>query len=582
MWLVARHWRGVDPAARQQAALGFFMGGIAFFWQFGNLTGEFEVMAGIDSQIGEIIAYTALISFPLLFSYMTQSECRARPVQVIAHIGRVLRYFLWPWTVVAFVSGATDFPLDSNHAREMTLQIMLFFFVLFVIESMFERRFRSTSQKHEDHANIATLIAAGIAAALFMFMLWGADGTAQWTDYLTLAAQMTSVPYTIAIGYRLYQFPFMDTFVRESLSGVAVLAGFVTAVSVGSRWLSEDLAIFWLVLAAACLAFAKEPISRWVEKRLMGYAESIDEQEERVSTAIRALTRLDQFTERVSEILKLELDAQWVEIGSEPIPKAVQQFEIAGPSLLWLSLGPRVGSRQYMSRHLRLVRTAALQLAAHHHQLSQHELREATARAQIRALQAQINPHFLFNTLNVLANLIHTNPAKAERVIEELAEIFRYALESTQLEWVNVEDEVHFLGAYLEIEKARFEDRLSYTFDIDPTVRSMRIPPMILQPIVENAVKHGLSPKVEGGSVRLSATLRGDRLVVVVEDTGTGYPGRSRSRGNGIGLANVRKRLQHIYGEASSVLRIEKNEPAGTRVVIDVPQATGVHSCAVH
>src|SRR5207237_9656380 len=104
-------------------------------------------------------------------------------------------------------------------------------------------------------------------------------------------------------------------------------------------------------------------------------------------------------------------------------------LEIPG-SGLWLSVGPRIGGRHYMSRQLRIARAAVLQLAAHHHQLSQHELREVTARAQMRALQAQINPHFLFNTLNVLANLIHSNPGKAEHVTEELADIFRYALES--------------------------------------------------------------------------------------------------------------------------------------------------------
>src|SRR5205085_1498556 len=141
-----------------------------------------------------------------------------------------------------------------------------------------------------------------------------------------------------------------------------------------------------------------------------------------------------EFSARVAEILANELEAEWVRIDSTPATDAVHRFEIVG-SGFWLSAGPRIGGRQYMSRELRIGRAAALELAAHHHYLTQHEMRELTARAQIRALQAQINPHFLFNTLNVLANLIHSNPAKAERVTEELAEIFRYALESTRMEW---------------------------------------------------------------------------------------------------------------------------------------------------
>src|SRR5438067_2066844 len=158
-----------------------------------------------------------------------------------------------------------------------------------------------------------------------------------------------------------------------------------------------------------------------------------------------------------------------------------------------------------MSRELRIGRAAALELAAHHHYLTQHEMRELTARAQIRALQAQINPHFLFNTLNVLASLIHSNPAKAEKVTEELAEIFRYALESTRADWVRLDDELHFIESYLEIEKARFQERLTYSFDIDPALRALKIPPMILQPLVENAIKHGVGPKIEGGEVKVVA-----------------------------------------------------------------------------
>ena len=308
----------------------------------------------------------------------------------------------------------------------------------------------------------------------------------------------------------------------------------------------------------------------------MGFDESVDEQEERIGTAIRALTRLDEFGARVSEILAHELDAQWVEINPEPRLDAVHRFEIAGSGLS-LSLGPRLGGRQYMSRQLRIARTAALQLAAHHHQLAQHEMRELTARAQMRALQAQINPHFLFNTLNVLANLIHTNPEKAELVTEELADIFRYALESTRVEWVRLDDELRFLESYLEIEKTRFEERLVYSFDVDAAIRSLKIPPMILQPLVENAIKHGIGPKVEGGEVRISARIESDRVVMAVEDTGMGHQSVSRHRGTGVGLTNVRERLQHLYGNRGS-LKLEEMSPSGTRAVLILPQFVGVPS----
>jgi sensor histidine kinase YesM len=163
------------------------------------------------------------------------------------------------------------------------------------------------------------------------------------------------------------------------------------------------------------------------------------------------------------------------------------------------------------------------------------------------------------------------------RVTEELAEVFRYALESTRAEWASLDDELRFIESYLEIEKARFEERLAYSFDIDPAVRSLKIPPMILQPLIENAVKHGVIPKVEGGEVRVSARVAADTLVIIVEDSGVGHQTKTRQRGSGIGLNNVRARLKHVYGEAGK-LQLEERSPAGTRALLVLPQLVGVHS----
>jgi two-component system LytT family sensor kinase len=242
-----------------------------------------------------------------------------------------------------------------------------------------------------------------------------------------------------------------------------------------------------------------------------------------------------------------------------------------------------------MSRQLRLAKNVVLELATQHQRLQreeserrqlvqEHELRAITARAQVRALQAQINPHFLFNTLNVLASLIHSDPRKAEVVTEDLAEIFRYALESTRNEWVKLDDELKFIKSYLEIERTRFDERLAFTFDVDGATRSRQIPPMILQPLVENAVRHGVSQKLEGGRVRIVAKSEGARISIVVEDTGAGLAShKGRSGGSGIGLMNVRERLAHVYGDAA-VLRLEDIPTGGTRALLELPQRIEVHA----
>jgi LytS/YehU family sensor histidine kinase len=280
------------------------------------------------------------------------------------------------------------------------------------------------------------------------------------------------------------------------------------------------------------------------------------------------------------------LKAHWAQFGSDRHADAVSVFEIPGSEPMWLSLGPRTAGRAYMSRQLRLGQTTALQLAAQYERvireeferqqlISQHELRESTSRAQIRALQAQIRPHFLFNTLNVLSNLIHIDPRKAEDLTEELAAVFRYTLDATRTEWVPLDEEVRFVTSYLRIEKARFEGRLGYCIDLDEQTKTVRIPPMILQPLVENAVRHGIASRVEGGIVHLSAKISAGLLVLVVEDSGSGLKTVDKSDRQGIGLKNVRDRLKHIYHD-QAVLRLAALEPTGTRVTLTLPEFSEV------
>ncbi len=570
---------------------GLSIGLITFLWQFGNFlvalvwatTGQ---PASPVAVAGNFIRDCSLICFPLLFSYMCVFgfEIEGGRGSRLLALGARLKYPLWVWTVMGVgVMTAVNAGMDvrfinPNVVSQATLYIMLFYFGLFTAASGIEKRKASASGiAAMVRAHKAAMAAAISAAVLFVLMLGGyAHFPIPFLPYVELAAMMTTVPYAISVAYRLYQFPFMDAFLREVISGALLLMVFVATIALGGFVLPAGLAASWMVACAVILVYSKGPVTRWVERVLLGYDESAEEQEERVGNAIQALTQLDEFNARVSEILARELEAQWVEIGSSSRPDAVHHFDIAGAGMS-LSIGPRIRGRHYMSRQLRMARTAALQLAAHHHRLHQQELREHTARAQMRALQAQINPHFLFNTLNVLSNLIHTNPVKAERVTEELAEIFRYALESTRLESVKVEDELRFLESYLEIEKARFEERLAYSFDVDPGIRVLQIPPMILQPLVENAVKHGISPKVEGGKVTVSGHLDGVRVVLGVEDTGVGYRAASRQRGTGIGLTNVRERLDHIYG-GSATIKLEEGRNGGTRVELILPEAAGVPS----
>ena len=200
----------------------------------------------------------------------------------------------------------------------------------------------------------------------------------------------------------------------------------------------------------------------------------------------------------------------------------------------------------------------------------EEQLRALAAQAELKALKAQINPHFLFNTLNTIAALIHADPAQAEATVERLAEMFRHVLAGSERGLVPLEEELSFLNGYLEIEQARFGERLRVTREITPETLDVPVPSLILQPLVENAVRHGQGAN---GSVDLTIRVRphGDEVIITVADQGRGMSSRHGiGEGAGHGLRNVDDRLRKTYGEGYG-LEIRGNEPKGSVVIVRIP-----------
>lgn len=212
----------------------------------------------------------------------------------------------------------------------------------------------------------------------------------------------------------------------------------------------------------------------------------------------------------------------------------------------------------------------------------EERLRTMATEAELKALKAQIDPHFLFNTLNTIAALIHSDPIAAEATVERLAGMFRYVLAGSERGAVPLREELAFLDDYLAIEQARFGERLHVHRQITPEALEAGVPSLILQPLVENAVRHG-----QGADGRvdlaLQVTLDGDHVAITIADRGPGMPqgqanNQARSGGPapaeatawGHGLRNVDERLAKSYGEAYRLV-IEANEPAGTRVRLRIP-----------
>jgi sensor histidine kinase YesM len=247
----------------------------------------------------------------------------------------------------------------------------------------------------------------------------------------------------------------------------------------------------------------------------------------------------------------------------------------------WLRITPAMRqSAGRMYSVLPIVPTVLLTLIGYHQywqriltmQHRERELTELAATAQLAALRAQINPHFLFNSLNSIAQLIHTDPDKAEACVERLGEMFRYILRRAEKELVPLADEVQMAAAYLDIERARFGDRLRVETAIDPRSLRQLIPNLILQPLVENAVKHGLSRKMGPGTVRIQAEVTDEILTLTVGDDGLGMPATTLGSvyERGVGLRNLRDRLARLYG-AAHLPEIVSVPGGGTKVRLRIP-----------
>ncbi len=193
------------------------------------------------------------------------------------------------------------------------------------------------------------------------------------------------------------------------------------------------------------------------------------------------------------------------------------------------------------------------------------------SRAELTVLKMQLEPHFLFNTLNAISALVHGNPDGAERMVVRLSELLRMSLSSADRDEVPLEEELRFLGVYLDIQKTRFGDRLRVHQEVPEAARFASVPNMLLQPLVENAIRHGLERRAAPLTISIRAVRTNGLLRLEVEDDGPGLP-EEAARRNGIGLANTRARLQRLYGPAHR-LELANRSEGGTRVTMELPQS---------
>lgn len=196
------------------------------------------------------------------------------------------------------------------------------------------------------------------------------------------------------------------------------------------------------------------------------------------------------------------------------------------------------------------------------------QLRQAYLESELAAIKAQLNPHFLYNTFNAISASVPPEMENTREMIAKLADLFRYQLKATKENYVKLESELEFIENYLSLEKNRFGSRLQTKIEVSDSLLSQMIPPMILQPIVENSVKHGISPKIEGGEILIKIEQIDQNLRFEVSDTGVGCLNFDELIGKGVGLTNTQLRLEKMFGKQ---LYFENNIPYGLKVWFEIP-----------
>jgi nitrate/nitrite-specific signal transduction histidine kinase len=268
-------------------------------------------------------------------------------------------------------------------------------------------------------------------------------------------------------------------------------------------------------------------------------------------------------------------------LGHEPAGNSVAEVDVVTPVTtqpIRIAVLRAPGMRRLLSEDLALLRSLGgvfafmlenvrLQRKRQEQDQVAHELRLQSSKSELKALRAQINPHFLFNALNAIASLIHTDPGRADEVVEQLAEVFRYTLRRSNSEWAPLDQELIFARAYLDVEQARFAQRLTFTIDSDHQLPAPQIPSMLLQTLLENAVKHGVSQSRQPGRIDVTVRTAPEQVTIEVRNSGPAPSTRTSpaAQGEGFGLHSIRERLHGHFGDRAS-FELRRDEAAGVTV----------------
>ena len=425
-----------------------------------------------------------------------------------------------------------------------------------------------------------------------------------------LIAHQSSLPLALAILLQDYRFAFADLFLKRALSLLLLtLTAFGLYVFAAAPFLAlheahdkndvpaiSILLTFWI--ATALIYPSLHRFAVWLVDKIILRRSDYKKLHTEIAQAVEKTDDIKSVLNKVCEKLATALtvkDAAWSEIFQSetnlPTVEFTSRFaEIFVPTtespFYKIRLKDFIGGRRLLSDEIEMLETVALVAARridnlrvtnerHQQEMQAQEFSKLAAEAQLRTLRAQINPHFLFNALTTIGYLIQTAPEKAFATLMKLTSLLRRVLKSSG-EFSTLGEEIELIKSYLEIERARFEERLNVKINVPKDLEKLRVPSLILQPLVENAVKHGISKLKRGGEVKILAKLENEKNLVFlklsVTDSGVGASEIEflQMRKNGLGLNNIEQRLRSYYGKSAD-LTIKSQVGKGTTAEIILP-----------
>lgn len=559
-----------------------------------------------DAWLRLALLWLALL-FPPLIVHMALNDRARRHADRISTVARVALIGMYAahlglasWLTLAF-AGAVE--VESRTAGRIASAGMSAGFIAaaLIAIALADRRPRPADRARS--IGRSEIVLYWLMVAIFLLLFAAAEMNsfgAAFEALMALVARSLPLTFMFVITYSENRFEFFDLFVKRGLSMLVALVVLAGSLALGQQWLgstSAGAATVWIYAFALlpvvlALPWVQAQLTTFLDRRWLGRHFTAGDAVKEFITFVRPASTEADLTARAARSLSAIFAAPaLVLIGDTRPPddfEIVQTTDVprlSGDSARFV-LGRRMSEAPYFSEDVALLASLADVFASFHEtvtmqqqQIEQErrtrELQLHASRSEVKALRAQINPHFLFNALNAIAGLTHRDPAAADRTIEQLADVFRYTLRGSLNEWVLVDEELEIVRAYLDIERTRFGARFSYSVRMEPAASGAYVPAMMIQTLVENAVKHGVAGVLHNAMVDVTARALDGRLIVAVFDNGPGFLETGRSTPadatTGFGLLNIRRRLDGHFGADASISINRERDPDRTSVAITLP-----------